>query len=128
MVNAESKVKQTRTWNPQATVFGIYERHGPVYTEIIPSCERHTLRASITSKIDLKSTIYSDSCSGYGGLVDVGFAKHFRINYKKNDFSNKRGVHVNGTESFWSYTQRRVTKFNGVKKNFHLHLKESEWC
>jgi transposase len=108
-------------------VFGIYERNGRVYTEIIPDCERKTLRAIITGRIDLESTIYSDSWSGYSGLVDVGYDKHFRINHKKNEFSNRKGVHINGIEAFWSYTKRRLTKFNGVKKNFHLHLKECEW-
>ena len=54
-------------------VFGIYERNGRVYTEIIPDCERKTLRAIITGRIDLESTIYSDSWSGYSGLVDVGY-------------------------------------------------------
>jgi len=108
-------------------VFGIYERNGRVYTEIIPDCERKTLRAIITGRIDLESTIYSDSWSGYSGLVDVGYGKHFRINHKKDEFSNRKGVHINGIEAFWSYTKRRLTKFNGVKKNFHLHLKECEW-
>ena len=108
-------------------VFGILERNGRVYTEIIADCSIRTLRKIMTGKIDLKSTIYSDSWTGYNGLVDVGFDKHFRVNHKKNEFSNKRGTHVNGIESFWSYTKRRLTKFNGVKKNFHLHLKECEW-
>lgn len=108
-------------------VFGIYERNGRVYTEIIPDCKMRTLRAIIKGKIDLESTIYSDSWKGYGGLVDVGYKKHFRINHKRDEFSNKRGVHINGIESFWSFTKRRLTKFNGVKKNFDLHLKECEW-
>jgi transposase-like protein len=108
-------------------VFGIYERGGRVYTQIIPDCKRRTLRKIISGKIDLSSTIYSDSWSGYSGLVDVGFDKHFRINHKKSEFSNKKGVHINGIESFWSFTKRRLTKFNGTKKNFHLHLKECEW-
>jgi transposase-like protein len=30
-------------------------------------------------------------------------------------------------ESFWAFTKWRLTKFKGVKKNFHLHLKECEW-
>ncbi len=107
-------------------VFGIFERNGRVYTEIIPDCSLRTLRKVITGQIDLSSTIYSDSWSGYTGLVDVGFDKHFRINHKKNEFS-RGGVHVNGIESFWSFTKRRLVKFNGVKKNFHLHLKECEW-
>ena len=108
-------------------VFGIYERNGRVYTEIIPDYKRKTLRAIITGRIDLESTIYSDSWSGYSGLVDVGYDKHFRINHKKDEFSNRKGIHINGIEAFWSYTKRRLTKFNGVKKNFHLHLKECEW-
>ena len=108
-------------------VFGIYQRNGHVYTEIIPNCKMRTLRAIMTGKIDLKSTIYSDSWKGYTGLVDVGFNKHYRIKHKRNEFSRKKGVHINGIEAFWSYTKRRLTKFNGTKKNFHLHLKECEW-
>ena len=108
-------------------VFGIYERNGRVYTEIIPDCKLRTLRAILRGKVDLSSTIYSDSWKGYNGLVDVGFDKHHRINHKKDQFSDRKGVHINGIESFWSYTKRRLTKFNGVKKNFGLHLKECEW-
>lgn len=108
-------------------VFGIYQRNGYVYTEIIPNCKMRTLRAIMTGKIDLKSTIYSDSWSGYTGLVDVGFNKHYRIRHHQNEFSRKKGVHINGIEAFWSFTKRRLVKFNGTKKNFHLHLKECEW-
>jgi transposase-like protein len=36
-------------------------------------------------------------------------------------------THINGMESFWSFTKRRLSKFNGTKKNFELHLKECEW-
>ena len=42
-------------------------------------------------KIDITSTIYSDSWRGYTGLVDVGYDKHLRINHTKDEFSNKRG-------------------------------------
>ena len=107
-------------------VFGIFERNGRVYTEIIPDCSLRTLRKVISGKIDLSSTIYSDSWRGYDGLVDVGFDKHFRINHKKDEFSRNH-VHVNGIESFWAFTKWRLTKFKGVKKNFNLHLKECEW-
>jgi hypothetical protein len=36
-------------------------------------------------------------------------------------------VHVNGIESFWSYTKRHLARFNGIKANFELHIKECEW-
>jgi len=107
-------------------VFGIFERNGRVYTEIIPNCERKTLRKIMNKRIDPTSIIISDSWRGYDGLVDVGYNKHFRIKHKDNQFSH-HGVHINGIESFWSYTKRRLSKFNGTKKNFNLHLKECEW-
>jgi len=100
---------------------------GQVFTRIIPNCKRRTLHAVMKRKIDITSTIYSDSWRGYTGLVDVGYDKHLRINHTKDEFSNKRGTHINGIESFWSFCKRRLVKFNGVKKNFPLHLKECEW-
>lgn len=108
-------------------VFGIYERQGEVYTEIIPNCERKTLHRIIFGKVALSSTVYSDSWSGYDGLVDVGYDRHVRLKHHRNEFSRKRGAHVNGIEAFWSFCKRRLGKFNGVKKNFFLHLKECEW-
>lgn len=106
-------------------VFGVLERGGRVYTEIIPDVKAVTLQKVIRGKVNLTSDIISDGWRGYDGLVDVGYDKHLRINKSKH-FADK-GIHINGIESFWSFTKRRLAKFNGVKYNFHLHLKESEW-
>lgn len=120
------KLKRGRGTNKQP-VFGILERNGRVYTEIIPDCKKKTLQAVIIGKISKNSVIYSDGWRGYNGLVDVGYDKHFRVNHSKNEFSKKNGTHINGIESFWSFCKRRLAKFNGYKKNFELHLKECEW-
>jgi len=72
-------------------VFGIYERNGRVYTEIILSCSRRILRKVVEGKVDLESTIYSDGWKGYDGLVDVGFNKHLRINHNIDDFILREG-------------------------------------
>ncbi len=106
-------------------VFGIFERQGEVYTEIIQDCSQATLRAVIRGRIDPASVVCSDGWPGYDGLVDVGFDKHIRINQQKT-FAKGR-AHINGIEAFWSFTKRRLAKFNGVKVNFPLHLKECEW-
>jgi transposase-like protein len=106
-------------------VFGILERRGEVYTEIIQDCSQATLRAVIRGRIDPASVICSDGWPGYDGLVDVGFDKHIRIN-KQKTFAKGR-AHINGIEAFWSFTKRRLARFNGVKTNFDLHLKECEW-
>lgn len=108
-------------------VFGILKRNGRVYTEIIPNCTKLVLQAIINGKVSSGSTIYSDGWSGYDGLVDVGYDKHYRVNHGASEFSRGEGIHVNGIENFWSFTKRRLAKFNGVSRHFDLHLKESEW-
>ena len=108
-------------------VFGIFERSGRVYTEIIPDCKKKTLQQVILGKVDIRSVIYSDGWRGYNGLVDVGYDKHFRVNHGANEFARNKTVHINGIESFWSFTKRRLVKFNGVKEYFYMHLKECEW-
>jgi transposase len=123
-----AKLKRGRGTNKQP-VFGIFERGGRVYTEIIPDAKKPTLQRVIRGQVDLKSVIISDGWRGYNGLVDVGFDKHLRITktIEGNTKHVRDGVHINGIESFWSFVKRRLVKFNGTTKNFHLHLKESEW-
>ncbi len=108
-------------------VFGVFERNGRVYTEIVPDCKKETLQAIILGKISLDSVIHTDGWRSYDGLIDVGYNKHFRVNHGANEFSKGNGQHINGIESFWSFTKRRLAKFNGVKKYFVLHLKDCEW-
>jgi len=110
-------------------VFGLFKRGGHVLTEIVPNCKKETLRSLILGRVMKESVIYTDSWRGYDGLVDVGYDTHFRVNHSANEFANKddKTIHVNGIESFWSFTKRRRAKFNGVNVNFNPHLKDSEW-
>jgi len=120
------KLKRGRGTHKQP-VFGIFLRDGEVYTEIVPDAKKTTLQAIIKRRVDIQSIIYSDGWRGYDGLVDVGYDKHFRVNHGKNEFAIEGEIHINGIESFWSFTKRRLKKFNGVKNNFELHLKECEF-
>ena len=107
-------------------VFGIFERQGRVYTEVVPNCRKKTLQAIIRGRIDTEAVVHTDKWRGYDGLVDVGYGKHKRINHSKA-FSYGNGTHINGIENFWSFTKGRLAKFRGVKVNFGYHLKECEW-
>ena len=130
------KLKRGRGTQKQP-VFGIFERKDSktgktrVYTEIVEDCKKKTLQGIIQGKIDVSAVINTDGWRGYSGLVDVGYKKHFRVNHGKDEFAlkgeNGATITVNGIESFWSFTKRRLNKFNGTKKYFELHLKESEW-
>lgn len=126
------KLKRWR-WTLKQPVFWLIKRKDEngrveIYTEIIPNCKAVTLRPIIQGKVSIEDSIlYSDGWKGYDGLVDVWIDKHFRVNHGKSEFSLGNGIHINGIENFWSFTKRRLNKFNGVKVNFHLHLKECEW-
>lgn len=108
-------------------VFGILKRNGRVYTQIIRNATRKELRPIIKEFISQGSTLYSDRWRAYDGLVFNGY-KHKRINHTEQEYSNGKGGHINGLESFWSFSKRRLQKFNGIKaKDFYLHLKECEF-
>jgi transposase len=119
--------KRGRGASGKTIVFGIFKRNGCVYTEVVPDCRKRTLQAVIRGRVALDTVVHSDGWRGYDGLVDVGYAKHFRVDHGRNQFV--RGPHhVNGIESFWSYSKRRLQKFNGVpERTFYLHLKECEY-
>jgi transposase len=119
--------KRGRGASGKTIVFGIFQRNGYVYTQIVPNCRRKTLRQAIAGRISLESIIHSDGWSGYDGLVDMGYQKHLRVNHQAHQFAVRKN-HVNGIESFWSFAKRRLAKFNGIPAHtFFLHLKETEF-
>jgi transposase len=92
----------------------------------VPDCKKATLQAIIRGRVSPEAVIHSDGWRGYDGLVDVGYAKHFRVNHGSNEFA--RGTHrVNGIEGFWSYAKSRLHRFRGIApEEFYLHLKGCE--
>ena len=88
-------------------VFGVLKRGDKVYTEIVPDASKATLQKVIRGHISIESVINTDGWRGYHGLIDMGFAKHFRVYHGQNEFA--RGVqHINGIESFWSYAKHHL--------------------
>ncbi len=119
--------KRGRGASGKTIVFGLLKRDGKVYTEIVLDCKKVTLQAIIRGRVAPEAVINSDGWRGYDGLVDVGYAKHFRVNHGHSEFV--RGTHhVNGIESFWSYAKHRLQQFHGIApKKFYWHLKECEY-
>ncbi len=121
------KGKRGRGAGGKTPVFGIYQRGGKVYTEIVPDCAKRTLQDIIRGKVRSESVIHSDHWRGYNGLVDLGYKKHYRVHHGHDEFVHGR-AHINGIESFWSFAKRRLLKFHGVPQtSFYLHLKECEF-
>ena len=127
-LHAKDRRKRGRGAENKVPVFGIKKREdGRVYTQIIKNASKQELLPIIRRLVKKdETTIYTDKWKSYDGLVLDGY-KHKRINHSKT-YSNRRGTHVNGIENFWSFSKRRLAKFNGVsRKTFLLHLKECEF-
>ena len=119
--------KPGRGASGKTIVFGILEREGRIYTEIVPNCTKKTLQAIIRGRVAPGTVVHSDGWRAYDGLVDVGYGKHYRVRHNEGEYALGSN-HINGIESFWSYAKRRLAKFNGVPaRTFLLHLKESEF-
>ena len=121
------KGKRGRGAAGKTPVFGIFQRNGRVYTEVVPDCAKATLQAIIRGRVSLDSIINTDGWLRYNVLVDFGYKKHLRVQHGQNEFARGR-CHINGIESFWSFAKRRLMKFYGVPAHtFYLHLKECEF-
>ena len=121
--------KRGRGAGRKTIVFGVFQRNGTVYTEVVPDASKHTLQAVIRGRVDLQSVIHSDAWRGYDGLVDLGYRKHFRVRHGRNEFARKKGrAHINGIEAFWSSAKTRLARLRGIQPHtFLLHLKECEF-
>lgn len=107
-------------------VFGLLKRGGKVFVSLVKNCTKDELMPIIQGKILEGSTIHTDGWKAYDGLILNGY-EHYRVYHAKNEFVRGKS-HVNGIESFWSFSKRRLAKFNGLSPHkFFLHLKECEF-
>ena len=118
--------KRGRGAGGKTPVIGLLQRGGKVFTEIVENCSKQALMPIIKGQVLSEATVYTDGWKSYDGLVLGGY-KHHRIHHHQNQFARGKN-HVNGIESFWSFTKLRLAKLRGIRAQyFFLHLKESEW-
>lgn len=119
--------KRGRGASRKVIVFGLLKRRGRVYTEIVPAATKAELMPIIRATVKSGSDIYTDGWRAYQALAVYGY-NHKKVIHQKNEFAKEDSTHINGIESFWSWTKRRLHKFNGIRKeDFKRHLLESEW-
>ena len=124
--------KRGRGARGKTIVFGLKQREGKVYTQVIKNCSQKAIIPFINDRIPRSSTLYTDGFKTYDGLVNMGYKKHYRVHHGKNEFAKKekRRIrnHINGIENFWGLAKVRLSKFRGMdKRTFYLHLKECEF-
>ena len=119
--------KRGRGAGRKIIVLGLLKRQGKVYTQIIGSAEKEELMPIIRKVVASGSDIYSDGWRSYDALAVYGY-NHKKVKHSENEFAREDGTHINGVESYWSWTKRKLAQFNGIsKKHFPYHMLESEW-
>jgi len=120
------KGKRGRGAGKKIVVLGLLKRNGKVYAQIIPDASQAEILPIIRATVKSGADIYTDGWRSYDALAVYGY-NHKKVNHEKSEFVREE-VHINGVESFWSWTKRRLAKFNGIPKTlFGMNLLESEW-
>lgn len=118
--------KRGRGAGGKIIVLGLRKREGRVYADVIPDVLKQTLMPIIKRVVQSGLDIYTDGWRSYDALAVYGY-NHKSVKHHENEFV-REDEHVNGIESYWSWTKRRAIKFNGIKKTeFSQFLLESEW-
>ena len=121
--NKENIESQSQTKN-KITMFGIYRRQNLILTDFIYETDK-LFQLIDGQQFTAESISDSESWQKYDGVVDVVKLKYLRVFNKQK---LKGQTKPNGSESFWSFTKRRLQRFNGVPEHtFYLHLKECEF-
>lgn len=110
----------------RSQLMGFLQRGGLVYTYQIQKADAKTLLPIIHMVIEPGATIYTDQWGGFNKLKLDKYT-HKAINHSL-EYSDRKGTHINGIESFWAFAKHRLDKFKGIPKaTALLHIKECEF-
>lgn len=119
------KGKRGRGAAGKVPVFGILEREGQVFVQVVPDVQAATVLKLTVKKVRRGSIVYTDKFQIYDSLMFCGY-RHLKVDHQTHFASGR--VYINGLEGFWSWAKERLGKHHGVsKKRFPLYLKELEF-
>jgi transposase len=129
--NKRKIVRDTGTKRGRGTskqpVFGILCRDGHVWAEIVENVDEITLLPLITKKVEVGSTICSDTWKAYTGIAARGYV-HRLVNHGEGNYSDGKGNHINGMEGFWGYLKRKLSSKGGITRaRLPLYIAEYVW-
>lgn len=126
-VRKQAKKSKKGRGTTKQPAFGILCRSGQVWAELVSGVEAEDLQPRIEKQVEKGSTVCSDTWRGYTGIVAKGYV-HRMVAHGKQEYSDKRGGHINGLEGFWGYLKRKLAAKGGIrKKRLHLYLGEYAW-
>jgi transposase-like protein len=102
----------------KVVVMGMLDREARrVRAKVIPNAKRETLQNEILNAIERKSTVYTDSATGYDALAVKDFV-HETVNHVEEYVRGQ--IHTQGIENFWSLLKRGLRGTYVAVEPFHL--------
>ena len=111
----------------KTVVFGILERGGDLYTEVVPSAAGKSLIPPIVKHVPKGTRVSSDEWAPYRVLPSLGY-KHDTVEHRAKEYA-RGDVHVNTLEGFWSMLKRSIrgTHIHVSRKHLPKYLGEFEF-
>ncbi len=111
----------------KTVVFGILERGGDLYTEVVPNAAGKSLIPPIVRHVPKGTRISSDEWAPYRVLPSLGY-KHDTVEHRAKEYA-RGDVHVNTLEGFWSMLKRSIrgTHIHVSRKHLPKYLGEFEF-
>lgn len=120
------KISKSGFGTTKQPVFGILERNGKVFAELVPDTKALDLIPIITKKVKLGSKICSDTYRSYKGLATAGYV-HRTVEHGTHEYVRGKN-HINGLEGFLGYLKRKLASKGGVRRKYlPLFLSEYVW-
>lgn len=120
------KVSKSGFGTTKQPVFGILERNGKVFAELVSDTQAADLIPIITKKVKIGSKICSDTYRSYKGLATKGYI-HRTVEHGAGEYVRGKN-HINGLEGFWGYLKRKLASKGGVRRTYlPLFLSEYVW-
>ena len=111
----------------KTVVFGILERGGDLYTEVVPNAAGKSLIPPIVRHVPKGTRVSSDEWAPYRVLPSLGY-KHDTVDHRAKEYA-RGDVHVNTLEGFWSMLKRSIrgTHIHVSRKHLPKYLGEFEF-
>lgn len=108
-------------------VLALVERSGRAYARVVADISGDTLGPIVRSKIDLRSTLQTDSLTSYN-YSGSKFAGHLKVSHSTGEYWRNDGACTNTVESFFALLKRGVYgSFHSVSRK-HLNRYCDEFC
>jgi transposase-like protein len=102
----KKKIKNARGFVGKTSVFGIKERGGRTFMQVVDEVKREVLREIIVKKVKLGTTLNTDQASWYNGIEKLGYTRK-KVNHKKKEYV-RGSASTNGIESVWAVFKRGI--------------------